>query len=102
MNVKNLDDIVESGLCAGCGICESMVGRDVVEMGVTLDERLRPKTKKPLESAAFQEILKVSMKFIQYSGQSGVPLKTDSNFKDFFSSSTKSKTELLPCNIKHF
>jgi coenzyme F420 hydrogenase subunit beta len=59
MNVRNLDDIVENGLCAGCGICESMVGRDVVEMEVTLDQRLRPKTKEPLENTAFQEILKV-------------------------------------------
>ena len=45
MKVRNLDDIVESGLCAGCGICESLVGRDAVEMQVTADQRLRPRTK---------------------------------------------------------
>ena len=59
MKVRTLDDIVESGLCAGCGICESLVGRNAVEMQVTADQRLRPRTKEHLGSAAFQEILKV-------------------------------------------
>ena len=59
MKISNLDDIIESGLCAGCGICESLAGRDAVQMEVTPDQRLRPKTKQVLADTVFQDILKV-------------------------------------------
>ncbi len=59
MKVSNLNDIVENGLCAGCGICESLAGHDAVEMQITPDQRLRPRTKNPLTDTVFQEILKV-------------------------------------------
>ena len=59
MRVNDLNDIVESGLCAGCGICESLAGRDIVEMDITSDQRLRPRIKNTLKDNVFQEILKI-------------------------------------------
>lgn len=56
MDIRSLDDIVENGLCAGCGICESMAGRDSVEMAISPDQRLRPRTKKPLEDGVLAKI----------------------------------------------
>ncbi len=59
MRISNLDDIVEAGLCAGCGICESIAGRDVVEMDLTRDGRIRPRTKASLDHGTFQQIMQV-------------------------------------------
>ena len=59
MKIQNLDQIVENGLCAGCGICESIAGQNTVEMTLTSDQRLRPKTKTSIVSEHFQQILKV-------------------------------------------
>jgi len=59
MNIHNLDDIVEAGLCAGCGLCESIAGRDVVEMDLTGCGRIRPRTKAPLSAMAFDQIMAI-------------------------------------------
>lgn len=59
MNIQNLDEIIENGLCAGCGICESIAGRNSVEMTLTSDQRLRPQTKSPIKSSHFEKILEV-------------------------------------------
>ena len=37
-----LRDVVEGGLCTGCGLCESLAGRDRVEMQVSPAGQLRP------------------------------------------------------------
>ena len=29
--INNLDDIVKNGLCIGCGICQSITGKDTIE-----------------------------------------------------------------------
>ena len=44
-----LETIVTYGYCAGCGICESIAGRDRVEMRLTSAGQLRPKVKEPLD-----------------------------------------------------
>ena len=59
MKINSLEDIVEGGLCAGCGLCESLAGRPVVEMGLTRDGRVRPRTKGALDPATFDEIMRI-------------------------------------------
>ncbi len=59
MKINSLDDIVEGGLCAGCGLCESLAGGDAVEMALTGDGRIRPRTKTALEPATFDAIMQV-------------------------------------------
>ena len=59
MRLNSLDDIVESGLCAGCGLCESLAGRHAVEMSLSRDGRIRPRTKAALDPTTFDEIMRV-------------------------------------------
>lgn len=59
MGIESLDDIVEAGLCAGCGICESLAGRDAVEMDLTGEGRVRPRTKALLGQGVFGQIMQV-------------------------------------------
>ncbi len=59
MKINSLDDIVESGLCAGCGLCESLAGRAAVEMELTTDGRIRPRTRTALDPATFDRIMQV-------------------------------------------
>ncbi len=57
--ISDLDYIVEHGLCAGCGLCESMAGSTRVDMALTDEGRLRPRTKQPLDTATMNDILQV-------------------------------------------
>lgn len=41
----DLEDIVASGLCAGCGLCESIAGSSVVSMAMSPEGRVRPVVK---------------------------------------------------------
>ncbi len=59
MQINNLDDIVESGLCAGCGLCESIAGRDVVEMKISPARYIRPQTRTPLDQKTMDTIRQV-------------------------------------------
>ena len=59
MKISNLNDIVEAGLCAGCGICESIAGREAVEMKLSTDGRIRPLGKMALDSPTFDQIMQV-------------------------------------------
>jgi len=59
MTLLDIDAVVGAGLCAGCGICESMAGSDAIEMGLTSEGRIRPQTKKPVESAVMKQIMQV-------------------------------------------
>lgn len=42
------DAVVRAGLCTGCGLCESLLGRDKVEMQMSADGFLRPAPKADL------------------------------------------------------
>ena len=44
-DIANLETIVEHGLCIGCGLCESLAGRETVEMGITSHGQMRPHVK---------------------------------------------------------
>ena len=52
----SLEDIVAHGLCAGCGLCESIAGADRVEMIVTSAGRMRPRVKAALDEATMARI----------------------------------------------
>ena len=54
-----LQEIVASGLCAGCGICQSLAGPDNVEMVTVEPGRMRPKVKAPLDRATEDRIAAV-------------------------------------------
>ena len=57
--VRDLETVVTRGLCTGCGICESMLGRDKVEMRVTSFGQIRPQVKCAIDPAALDRVLKV-------------------------------------------
>src|SRR5258706_1355826 len=59
MSLPDLDSVVRHGLCAGCGICESMLGRDQVEMRLTSFGQIRPWVKMPVDRARLNEVLGV-------------------------------------------
>jgi coenzyme F420 hydrogenase subunit beta len=59
MRLPDLDSVVRHGLCAGCGICQSMLGRDNVEMRLTSFGQIRPRVKHPLDRARLDEVLSV-------------------------------------------
>lgn len=59
MRVADLDDVVRHGLCAGCGICESMAGSACVEMGLTSFGQIRPRMKTLLDEKLLSDILAV-------------------------------------------
>ncbi len=52
----SLEDIVAHGLCAGCGLCESIAGADRVEMALTSIGRMRPRVKAALDEAVMARI----------------------------------------------
>ncbi len=54
--LAHLDDIVSSGMCIGCGLCESLAGTDHVRMRMTPEGRLRPQTLQQLSEATLGAI----------------------------------------------
>jgi len=49
-------EIVEGGLCMGCGLCQSIAGRDRVTMQMTPEGRLRPVQRQSIDAATAQDI----------------------------------------------
>ena len=58
-NINNLSDIVNNGLCIGCGICQSITGKDKIEISMSSKGRLEPKEVKKISSDNFDKILNV-------------------------------------------
>ena len=56
---RDLESICRSGLCIGCGLCESVAGHDKVEMQLVAPGFLRPKQKARLEPEVVEKILDV-------------------------------------------
>jgi coenzyme F420 hydrogenase subunit beta len=52
----DIDEIVRSGLCIGCGLCESVGGRERVEIVTTGDGRERPRSLGPLDARTLRAI----------------------------------------------
>ena len=42
-SVNQLSDIVDNGLCIGCGLCQSIAGKDKIKISMTSKGRLEPK-----------------------------------------------------------
>jgi coenzyme F420 hydrogenase subunit beta len=57
MAIRDLETVVKSGLCTGCGICESVAGREHVEMQLSSIGQLRPRVKRPLPRALEERAL---------------------------------------------
>ncbi len=57
--INNLNDIIKNGLCIGCGICQSITGKDTIEISMTSKGRLEPKELKKISSDKFNKILNV-------------------------------------------
>jgi coenzyme F420 hydrogenase subunit beta len=58
-NINNLSDIVNNGLCIGCGICQSITGKDNIEISMSSKGRLKPKEIKKINPETFDKILNV-------------------------------------------
>ncbi|HEX3849181.1 MAG TPA: Coenzyme F420 hydrogenase/dehydrogenase, beta subunit C-terminal domain [Steroidobacteraceae bacterium] len=54
-----LKQIVEGGLCIGCGLCRSLAGRDSLDWVMTPEGRERPIERRPLEAATLERINQV-------------------------------------------
>lgn len=57
--VTSLKSVVAHGLCTGCGICESLIGRDTVEMRLTSYGQLRPQFKGPIKQDLEASVLDI-------------------------------------------
>lgn len=59
MKALDLEDIVENGLCAGCGLCASLAGLDRVEMQITSHGQIRPHVRETLRPELLSQIRSV-------------------------------------------
>jgi len=41
-SIENLSDIVDNGLCIGCGLCQSIAGKDKIKVSMSPKGRLEP------------------------------------------------------------
>ena len=57
--INNLNDIVNNGLCIGCGLCKSITGKNNIEISMSDKGRLEPKELKKISSEDFNKILNV-------------------------------------------
>ena len=57
--INKLSDIVDNGLCIGCGLCQSITGKDSIEITMSPKGRLEPKELKKISSDTFNKILNV-------------------------------------------
>ena len=57
--IADLETVVAHGLCASCGLCESIAGRDRIEMAITSYGQMRPQIKRSLEPGVLDDILAV-------------------------------------------
>jgi coenzyme F420 hydrogenase subunit beta len=51
-----LEEIVEGGLCIGCGLCQSIAGADRIQIVLTPEGRERPVARQPLGEATLERI----------------------------------------------
>ena len=57
--INSLNDIVKNGLCIGCGLCQSIAGKNKIEISMSDKGRLEPKELKKIPSETFNKILNV-------------------------------------------
>ena len=51
-----LEEIVQGGLCIGCGLCSSVAGADRIQIVLTPEGRERPLARRPLDAATLERI----------------------------------------------
>ena len=54
--VNNLSDIVNNGLCVGCGLCQGIAGEDKIEVMMSPKGRLEPKEINKISPDVFKKI----------------------------------------------
>ena len=54
--VNTLSDIVDNGLCVGCGVCQSIAGEDKIEIMMSSKGRLEPKEINKISPDIFEKI----------------------------------------------
>ena len=54
--INKLSDIVNNGLCIGCGVCQSIAGEDKIEVMMSLKGRLEPKEINKISPDVFEKI----------------------------------------------
>ena len=57
-SINNLSDIVNNGLCIGCGLCQSVAGKDKIEISMTPKGRPEPKEISKISPEVFKKIVK--------------------------------------------
>jgi coenzyme F420 hydrogenase subunit beta len=55
-NALSLEEIVEGGLCIGCGLCQALAGADKIQIVLTPEGRERPVARQPLDQATLERI----------------------------------------------
>ena len=58
-SINKLNDIVDNGLCIGCGLCQSIAGKENIEVSMTAKGRLEPKEIGKISPEIFKKILNV-------------------------------------------
>ena len=56
LSVNKLSDIVDNGLCVGCGICQSIAGSDKIKIVMSPKGRLEPKEINKINPDIFEKI----------------------------------------------
>src|SRR3954447_13503828 len=57
--MRDLDEVVAGGMCAGCGLCESLAGPDRITMRIAPSGQARPLVRGKLGSELTKRILAV-------------------------------------------
>jgi len=58
-SIEKLSDIVDNGLCIGCGLCQSIAGKDKIKVSMSPKGRLEPKEISKISPEVFNEILNI-------------------------------------------
>ena len=58
-NINCLSDITDNGLCIGCGLCQSIAGKENISISMTEKGRLEPKEIKPITNETFEKIKQI-------------------------------------------
>src|ERR1700675_5006539 len=52
----SLEEIVEGGLCIGCGLCQAIAGAESIQIVLTPEGRERPVARRPLDQPTLERI----------------------------------------------
>lgn len=58
-NIKSLTDITNNGLCIGCGLCQSILGKEKISIDMTDKGRLEPKEINPISGDDLEKVKKI-------------------------------------------